>query len=295
MNAPPGAYRRCARRMRAEDPLTLAATYLLSPRRRRSVQAMEGFRLFVSDVIAATPLADAAAGAAVLAEYAATLSAAEGEARSGQDPLWPAGAPWLPAVADTMIRAGIPAEVFGDYLSARGEEIATQAYPTWAAYGAALYTVAEPMAQMSVRFLGVGGPEYVEAARLMLAASESAYRLRHTCESRRKGRICFPLEVLAAEGVEVDTPDRDPRWRAVVALCVEDSRSRHAAAHAALADLVPRLARLAAVPLAVSDAWLDRVESRGFDVMDRPLEVGSAQTARAAISHVLRGGAAARW
>lgn len=281
--------------MRAEDPLTLAATYLLSPRRRRAVQAMEGFRLFVADVIAATPIADAETGAAVLADFTAALVAWERRAGSEQAPSGPAGAPWLPAVADTMSRAGIPASVFGDYLSARAVEVATPAYPTWAAYGAALDDVAEPMAQMSVRFLDVDGPDYVTAARLMLAASESAYRLRHTREARRNGRICFPLEVLAGEGVDVDTPDADPGWRAVVALCVEDSRRRHAAAHTALTELVPRLARLAAVPLAVSDAWLDRIESRGFEVMDRPLEVGSAQTARAAISHVLRGGAGARW
>lgn len=55
------------------------------------------------------------------------------------------------------------------------------------------------------------------------------------------------------------------------------------------------MARLAAVPLAVSDAWLDRIEARGFDVMDSEIVVGSAQTARAAVTHVLRGGAAARW
>lgn len=291
MGEAPAAYRRCARRVRAEDPLTLAATYLLSPRRRRAVQAMEAFRLFVADVIAATPLADAGAGAAVLDRYAAALAAAG----DGAPPAWPADAAWLPAVADTMVRAAIPTTTFADYLAARAREIRTATYPTWAAYDAALAAVAEPMAQMSVRFLDVSGTEHVVAARLMLAASESAYRLRCTAASRRNGRLYFPLEVLAAAGVDATTPDSDRRWRDVVRACVEDSRARHARAHTALTELMPRMARLAAVPLAVSDAWLDRIEARGFDVMDSEIVVGSAQTARAAVTHVLRGGAAARW
>lgn len=295
MKAPQGAYRRCARRMRAEDPLTLAATYLLSPRRRRSVQAMEAFRLFVADVVAATAVSEADIGAAVLATYADSLVGfGHGDGGPGE---WraPPGAPWLAAVAETMARAGIDAAVFEDYLSARSTEMATATYPTWAAYEDGLAAVAEPMAQMSVRFLGVDDPAHVTAARLMLAASESAYRLRCTCRTRRNGRLYFPLEVLGAGGVEVDSPDDDPRWSDVVRCCVEDSRSRHLRAHAALTDLMPRLARLAAIPLAVSDAWLDRIEAQGFDVMDREIAVGSAQTARAAVGQVLRRGDAARW
>lgn len=291
MNLAPGAYRRCARRVRAEDPLTLAATYLLTPRRRRAVQAMEAFRLFVADVIAATPLVDAETGAAVLSGYTVTLAAAEQGGEAG----WPGDAQWLSAVADTMSHAAIPAAVFGDYLCARADELATATYPTWDAYDASLTAVAEPMAQMSVRFLDVGGAEHVAAARLMLAASESAFRLKGTRRSFRNGRLYFPLEVLADEGVDVDTPTSDRRWRAVVRSCVEDSRRRHKQAHAALTDLMPRLARLAAVPLAVSGSWLDRIEARGFDVIDRALVVGSAQTARAAIGQVLRGGADGRW
>lgn len=291
MSGAAGAYRRCARRVRAEDPLTLAATYLLSPRRRRALQAMEAFRLFVGDVTAATPQADAGMGAAVLESYAASLCAAA----EGGGPEWPAGASWLQAVADTMVRADIPASVFGEYLDARAQEMATATHATWDAYDAALVAVAEPMAQMSIRFLEVGGDEHVTAARLMLAASESAYRLKGAHRSRRNGRLNLPMEVLASHDLEVDAPDSDPRWCEAVRACVEDSRGRHARAHAVLTELMPHMARLAAVPLAVSDAWLDRIEARGFDVMERDLAVGSAQTARAAVTHVLRGGASARW
>lgn len=269
--------------MRAEDPLTLVATYLLSPRRRRALQAMEAFRLFVADVIAATPLADADTAAVILADYSEAIAGEGPEAGSGHPP-------WLAAVADTRMRAGIEAAVFSDYLDARATEIATASYATWTVYDRALDAVAEPMAQMSVRFLDVEADGYVHAARLMLAASETAYRLRFTAQARANGRLYLPLEVLEDEGVQIDTPDDDPRWRDVVRECAADSRARHKLAHTALADLIPRMARLAAIPLAISESWLDRIDARDCDVMTRPLPLGSSNTARAAVAHVLGGG-----
>lgn len=284
MVVPSGSYRRCARRMRAEDPLTLAATYLLSPRRRHAVQAMEAFRLFVADVIADTPRADAAAGAAVLAGYGERIAAVgDVVGGAGHDV-------WLAAVADTRVRAGIDAQVFLDYLDARADEMATASYPTWDDHDAALARVAEPMAQMSVRFLDVDPAGYVDAARLMLAASETAYRLRFTARARTNGRLYIPVEVLEDEDVGIDTPSTDARWCDVVRAGVADSRARHKVAHAALSGLLPRMARLATIPLAISESWLDRIDARGCDVMARPLPLGSSNTARAAVAHVLRGG-----
>jgi len=278
------SYRFCAERVRGEDPAAYAATLLFPPARRRQFQALEALRLCTGDIIAATSVSDAAQGEAQMRECAAVLRSGVGEGRRRASD----GPTWVPAAADTFSGLGLDPAIYDRYVDAVAVAMRTGSYETHEAHVASIVPMAEAGADLIVPTLHLDPSVYRATAIEVLVASEISYRLRDLSRNRTLGRLHLPLSDLRGAGIEPETPPEDPRWVEVVRQSVVRTRLAYRESEAGLAVMDPVRRRLVGIAMAVSEAWLDRVEAAGQRVMKQPPRLGIGRQMLAAGRAVFR-------
>ncbi len=133
---------------------------------------------------------------------------------------------------------------------------------------------AVPLVELACQILGAGEGEAMAAARAAGLGLGLAGVLRAVPFHARQRRLYVPLALLDDAGIAAATLfDRAPPAAFAEAVAPIAGRARaHIAAARRARRGVPRTARAALLPLAVAEAYLDRLARNGHDVFDTGLE-----------------------
>lgn len=139
--------------------------------------------------------------------------------------------------------------------------------PTMAELERYCYCVAGCVGLLSVSIFGYRSPRVLEFAEHLGHAFQLTNILRDVREDAERGRIYLPIELLAREHVETLAPRELLRSDGAPRICAELgrlARRRFRQAAEALPDDERRAMRAALLMRGIYEAYLDRIEARGF-------------------------------
>ncbi len=282
------AYRRC-RQIAAEHGRTyFLATRLLAPDQRPAVHALYGFARHADDILdELNPALDIGARADRLQRLSDQFLAGGDH----QDE------PVLVAVADTVRRYGIAADLFEDFLASMRMDLTVTDYPDRAALNRYMRGSAEVIGLQMLPILGTVGA--VDEAAPYAAALGRAFQLtnflRDVDEDLMRDRIYLPADELAAFGVDRELMmwchshrRTDARVRDALAAQHEITRKIYECAAHGIALLAPRSRPCVATALTLYSEILDCIEDSDFSVFSRRATVGTRRRLQVAGGGLLR-------
>jgi phytoene synthase len=139
--------------------------------------------------------------------------------------------------------------------------------PTMAELERYCHCVASCVGLLSVEIFGYRSPRIPEFAEPLGQAFQLTNILRDVREDAERGRIYLPIELLKREGIDHLPPAELLKSEGARRICVELgalARKRFALADAALPPEERRAMRSALLMRGVYEAYLDRIEARGF-------------------------------
>ncbi|MCC6849382.1 MAG: presqualene diphosphate synthase HpnD [Deltaproteobacteria bacterium] len=224
MSAPAlAAYAECARIVRASGSSFHQAFRLLSPERRRGLEALYAYCRVVDD--AADDGGDARAAVAFWrAELARVLAGA---------PTHPVGV----ALADAMARFAIPAQHLVEILDGVAMDLAPQRFATFAELRRYCYLVAAAVGLATLPIFGCRDPRSRVYAEALGIALQLTNILRDLAEDAERGRVYLPHEDLRRFGYterDLATHVRNDAFRSLVAFESARADEFYAAARRAL-------------------------------------------------------------
>ncbi|CAM3191208.1 phytoene synthase [Mycobacterium intermedium] len=271
------AYRRC-RQIAAENGRTyFLATRLLAPDQRPAVHALYAFARYADDI---------------LDEFNHELDArARGDRLQRLSDEFFAGGehhdhPVLAAVADTVRRYRIPADLFEDFLASMRMDLTVTDYPDRAALNRYMRGSAEVIGLQMLPVLGtvVDTEEAAPYAAALGQAFQLTNFLRDVDEDLMRNRIYLPADELAAHGVDRDlmlwchTQRRtDARVRSALAAQHEITREIYRFAADGIAMLAPRSRPCVATAFTLYSEILDCIEDSDFSVFSHRATVGTTR------------------
>jgi phytoene synthase len=280
------AYRQ-ARSLNAQHGRTFfLATRLLAAEQRPAVHALYGFARMADDILddfdpAISPAERSAALQRLSAQLSAHLAGSDGSS----------GSPVLAALAHTVHRYRIDAQLFDDFLAAMRMDLTVTDYPNRAALERYTYGSAEVIGLQLLPVLGTVGP--AEEAAPHAAALGNAFQLtnflRDVDEDLRRGRIYLPADELTAHGVDRDLllwcqarARTDPKVRRALAEQHAVTRRIYDYARLGIAMLAPRSRPCISAALTLYSEILDRIEDSDFAVFGRRATVGTGRRVQVA-------------
>lgn len=271
------AYRRC-RKIAAENGRTyFLATRLLAPDQRPAVHALYAFARYADDI---------------LDEFNPDLDvpARTGRLQRLSDQFFTGGAhldePVLAAVADTIARYDIGAELFEDFLASMRMDLTVTDYPDRAALDRYMRGSAEVIGLQMLPVLGtvVEPEEAAPYAEALGRAFQLTNFLRDVDEDLARDRIYLPADELAAHGVDRDLLTwchqhrrTDARVRDALAAQHETTRDIYRFAAYGIAMLAPRSRPCVATALTLYSEILDCIEASDFSVFSQRATVGTTR------------------
>ena len=271
------AYRRCREINAAHGRTFFLATRLLAPDQRPAVHALYGFARHADDILDAV---NPHLGAHIRAKRLQELS---DRFFAGGDHL---GEPVLAAVAHTVRRYDIDADLFEDFLASMRMDLTVADYPNRDALNVYMRGSAEAIGLQVLPILGTVAP--VEEAVPHAAALGRAFQLtnfiRDVNEDLLRGRIYLPADELATYGVDRDLlmwchyhRHTDARVRSVLQAQNEITRQTYRFAADGIAMLTPRSRPCVATALTLYSEILDCIEDADFAVFSRRATVSTAR------------------
>jgi len=131
--------------------------------------------------------------------------------------------------------------------------------------------VAGAVGMLSIRCFGADGPDGDRLAIVLGEGLQLTNILRDQAEDAADGRLYLPEEALAAAGVVGRTPEAvmaDPCRPEAAAWLAGEARARLQASWEIARRLPRRQARPAVLMLAIYEQLLDRMEARGWEVLE---------------------------
>ena len=135
----------------------------------------------------------------------------------------PGSNPIFVALADTMERCALPAELFTDLLSAFRQDITVHRYATWLDVLDYCRRSANPVGRLVLGVAGVRDAETHHASDAVCTALQLANFWQDLGRDFRNGRIYVPAEEMMRTGaseIELAGDTLSPPWRAAVRACV---------------------------------------------------------------------------
>jgi phytoene synthase len=258
------SYRFCAAVARREARNFYAAFWLLPASRRRSMCALYAFLRQTDD------LADEPGPAPAKAQALDTWRQALDSALAGDVGAWPG----LPALADTVARHGIPAQLLHAVIEGVAMDLQPRGFATFAELADYCYHVASVVGLSCLHIWGYrseGGQAEHLAERCGIALQLTNI-LRDVREDAEQGRIYLPRDELARFGVEPQElaaagPPSD-RVRALLAFEGQRAYEYYEAARQ-LAPLVDPVGRpVLRTIVGIYRALLDEIVRRDYHVLD---------------------------
>jgi len=245
------------------------AFYLLPEEKRRALCALYAYMRLVDD--AADQPGDVAAKQRSLARWRALTDAAYAGEVSAHT--------ILPAFADTCSRFSIPARYFHDLISGAEMDLTVPAYPTFDRLREYCYRVAGTVGLTCIHVFGFRDPRAPDVAERLGIAFQLTNILRDLKADYEMGRIYLPQEDLEQFGVrdaELAGP-LTPRLLELLEFQADRAWGFYEEG-AEIVGLVEQDSRGALWALARTySALLSRIESRGFEVFDGRVRLGTAE------------------
>ena len=262
--------RYCARRVRRLDRDRYLVSLFAPDRARPALTALCAFNVELS--VVADSVTEPALGAVRLRWW-----------RDAVAGIYGGGGPPAHAVAGELARAvaahGLSRARLERMIDAREADLDPAGIPDLAALESYAADTAGGLSALISEALGAAGPEALAAADHAGRAWGLAGLLRAAPYHASRGRLFLPRALLEDAGV---APERvfsppPPALGPAVAPVVEAARSHLRAARSRGGAAPPAVT----LPLVLAEAWLDRLERRGFDVFAPGLEPS-------ALAHPLR-------
>lgn len=249
--------------------------------RREAMYAIYAFAREIDDI--ADEGGTRAQKLAALAHWRAEL----GRLYEGR-PTHPTALALKPAVdAFELPRGEFELLIEGAEMDARGPIVA----PDFATYFAYIRRVAGAVGMLSMRVFGAPGNETADRFALALAeALQTTNILRDVAEDADMGRLYLPRELLDRHGIETHEPAKVLHHRALAAVAEElgaIARTRFATVRETLRALDWRVLRPALLMMGIYEAYLDRIEARGWDRIGPPVSLGRLEKAALAVRWAL--------
>ncbi|MGQ0838651.1 phytoene/squalene synthase family protein [Actinokineospora sp.] len=279
------AYAACLRINARHGRTYFLATRLLPPARRPAVHALYGFAR-LADEIVDNPGPDPESA---LDELELALKDA---LRGG-----PAAHPVLAALADTVDRYAIGAELFDAFLRSMRMDLTVADYATFADLGEYTHGSAGVIGLMMLPVLGTVGPRAGAEpyARALGEAFQLTNFLRDVGEDLDRGRVYLPVDQLAAFGVDRArltharaTGAPDPAVRRAVAHLVAHARSVYRAAEPGIALLDPVARPCVAAAATLYGGILDEIAAADYSVLTRRAVVSGGRRLAVAVPGAAR-------
>jgi 15-cis-phytoene synthase len=281
------AYRHC-RQIAAEHGRTyFLATRLLAPDQRPAVHALYGFARHADDILdELNPALDVGARA----ERLQALSDRFFEGDQHDEPV-------LTAVADTVRRYGIAADLFEDFLASMRMDLTVTDYPDRPALDYYMRGSAEVIGLQMLPILGTASAadEAAPYAAALGRAFQLTNFLRDVDEDLTRNRIYLPADELAAFGVDRELMTwchlhrrTDARVRDALAAQHDITREIYRFAANGIALLAPRSRPCVTTALTLYSEILDCIEANGFSVFSQRATVGMTRRLQVAGGGLLR-------
>ena len=196
--------------------------------------------------------------------------------------------PTLVALADTRSRYAIPAGALHDLVDGGLQDTEQDRYTDFAELDGYCRRVA---GAVGVACVAVYGSDDVERAATLGVALQLINIMRDVREDWELGRVYLPQDELSAYGVSDDdiaVGRAGPEWRALMAFQASRARAHLEEGLGLLQSLDSRSAACVSTFAGLYRATLDRIESRGFDVVDGTVRLSSLTKLRIMGSGLLR-------
>ncbi|GAB5470405.1 MAG: presqualene diphosphate synthase HpnD [Rhodospirillales bacterium] len=148
--------------------------------------------------------------------------------------------------------------------------------------------VAGAVGQLSIHCFGAKGPLAEELAITLGEGLQLTNILRDLSEDAADGRLYMPLEALEAAGIAAREPTAvlaDPGLPQASAWLAQRARAKLQRSHELMAQLPRRTVRPAILMLAVYEKILDRLEARGWEVLEPRLRLSKATKLAVLLRH----------
>jgi len=277
------SYEHCRRLARRAGSHFYFSFFLLPRQKRRSMYALYAFFRQTDD------LADAAHQSTdrrgdLCAWREALTAGLEGQSQAG---IWP-------ALADTVMRYGIPPRYLHAAVDGAMRDLDHTRYATFAELERYCYEAASVVGLACIHVWGFQGPAALESAVQCGIALQLTNILRDLKEDADRGRIYLPLDELALYRYAPDEllrGVRDERLDALLRFQVERAETYYQRA-APLADqLTPDGRRAFLAMVATYHGLLDKIRRLQGEVLARRVQIGRWRQMRIAISWFLHGSA----
>jgi len=186
-----------------------------------------------------------------------------------------AGNPVAAALVSTIERYRLPVTTFERLIEAREFDLYDDAMPSTAAFDAYLRLTSSVLFELVGEMIGGEGPAFASAAGHAGVAYGITGLLRAVPLHASRGQIYLPADVLARHQVDPQTVlggHTSPQLLNALKELREKARENYKDLDRLLPSL-PRQAQPAFLPLVLADAYLARMERRGYDPFKTPVEI----------------------
>ena len=285
------AYRLCRQIAAANGRTYFLATRLLAPDQRPAVHALYAFARHADDILDEfNPDLDVADRADRLQRLSEDFFA---DGPRGDQPI-------LAAVADTVRRYRIPADLFEDFLASMRMDLTVTDYPDRAALNRYMRGSAEVIGLQMLPVLGTAeSTRDIDEAAPYAAALGQAFQLtnflRDVDEDLMRNRIYLPADELAAHDVDRelllwchDHRRTDARVRRALAAQHQITRDIYRFAAQGIPKLAQRSRPCVSTALTLYSEILDCIEASDFSVFTQRATVGTTRRIQVAGGALLR-------
>lgn len=252
------AYAHCAALTAEHSRSFHLASSLLSPEKRRAMQALYAF-CRVSDNIVDQPEGDPDSR---LASWRRLALSARPDCND----------PVILAWADIRRRYGIPQRYAEQLIAGVERDLRQTRYRTFGELAAYAYGVASTVGLMSMHIIGFRGPEAIPYAIKLGVALQLTNILRDVGEDWQAGRVYLPAKELVRFGLretDLEAGRVDERWRRFMRFQIERNRRLYNEAWPGIA-LLSREGRFAVAAAGeLYQAILEDIEAHDYDVFSR--------------------------
>lgn len=256
------AYRECRRLTRLHGTTYYWATRVLPRARRPHVHALYGFCRYADEIVDARDGDTTRERRARLDQLARTLDAA-----LGGEPVDPATAPVVAAVAHTAATFSIDRSAFERFLSSMAMDLTVTGYRTWDDLCVYMDGSAAVIGEMMLPILdGVDDPATLAPARDLGLAFQLTNFLRDVGEDLDRGRVYLPEQDLARFGADVRARTVTPAWRDLMRFEIARAQSHYVSADRGIARLPHWSARAIRAARVLYSRILDEIVANDYDV-----------------------------
>jgi phytoene synthase len=238
--------------------------------KRKAIYAVYAFSGYVDDI--ADEIQDAREQRAQLAQARARLKACYAGYRSGL---------LFTALGDAVDRFSIPQHLFEQLIDGVEMDITVSRYEQWETLRQYCYRVASTVGLICITIFSAGpSPESEQYAVDLGIALQLVNIMRDVREDARRGRVYFPAEELAAEGLsaaDILACRYDARFVSFMRKQAERARSYFDSGRLLLPALDLRSRMCVNVLQGMYVRILERIESREYDVFSEPVRLSGRE------------------